>query len=486
MTRTQPAKQYSFFSNTLYIFLIRFFPALAGLLILVLYARQLDESSYGIYQNFWVQYYILSTVACAGVHVFILTYSPRVLVRLLRGTRPAVFVAMLAWMIVCGCIFAWLQRSVVPFFLPVLFLLLNCLITIAESLLSVFKRFRLEAVVNVVYALAFVWLHEIELKEGFGSYDEFRNLFLAVSLLCLVRLLIYAAAAALQLRTIAPEDTAADDKAQVRSLWLHMGLYDMLQVIFRWADKFFISLLLTAAASAVYFNGSVDIPFLPLILGAAGSAGLMQLAAPAGEHLRELRARELVLHSGRILSCIVFPLFFFLLFFRYELFSVVFKNRYEGAVPVFLVSILSVPLRAYSFTTVLQHYHKGKVINTGAVLDLALACMLMYPMYLLAGLPGVAFAFTITSYIQAGYYLYRTSRLLHMSWRSLLPLKNWLVKLIVFFIVFIGLHYLSVRYVNTQIALILGGIGLVAVISAAVIAELNSSKRNYGKTGTER
>jgi len=484
VTRTQPAKPYSFVGNTLYIFLIRFFPALASLLVLVLYARQLNESGYGIYQNFWVQYYILSTVACAGVQVFILTYAPGVLAGWLRSMRPRIWIALLAWMMLCGCIFAWLQQGIVPFFIPVLFLMVNCLVTIAESVLSVFRRFRLVAAVNVLYALLFVWLHEMALQKGLDTNKAYVCLFLAICLLCLGRLIIYSFAVARQLRTVIPENTAAAGKAQVRSLWLHMGLYDMLQVIFRWADKFFISVLLSSAASAVYFNGSVDIPFLPLILGAAGSAGLMQLASAAPDHTRELRARELVLHSGRVLSCIVFPLFFFLLFFRYELFAVVFKNRYEGAVPVFLVSILSVPLRAYSFTTVLQHYHKGRIINTGAVLDLMLACALMYPMYLLAGLPGVAFAFTITSYVQAGYYLYHTSQLLHISWWNLLPLKNWLVKLIVFFIVFIGLHYLSVRYVNAQIALILGGIGLVAAILAAVIAELNRSKRNYGKTRT--
>jgi O-antigen/teichoic acid export membrane protein len=280
-------------------------------------------------------------------------------------------------------------------------------------------------------------------------------------------------------------DTDIADSAQVHALWLHMGLYDMLQVIFRWVDKFFVSLLLTAAASAVYFNGSIDIPFLPLILGAAGSAGLMQLAGHHNDHARERHAQQVALHSGRVLSWIVFPLFFFLLFFRYELFAVLFKNRYEGAVPVFLVSILSVPLRAYSFTTVLQHYHKGGIINAGAALDLLLACALMYPMYLLGGLPGVAFAFTITSYIQAGFYLHHTAKLLQVRWYSLLPLKNWLVKLIIFFIVFIALHYLAVGYADRQIALILGSIGLVIITVITIWAELNSSKQSYGKTGTE-
>jgi O-antigen/teichoic acid export membrane protein len=480
----QPAKPRSFFGNTLYIFLIRFFPALAGLLVMVLYARRLDESHYGIYQNFWVQYYILSTVACMGIHVFLLTYTPGVLVQLLRNMRPRIVVGILAWMILCGIVFAGLQQAVVPFFIPIIFLLVNSLVTIAESVLSVFRRFRLVAVINISYALAFVWLHEHALANGFEGATAYRSLFLYISLLCLIRLLVYGVMAFRSIRNTLPDGDAAD-LVQVRSLWLHMGLYDMLQVIFRWIDKFFVSLLLTAAASAIYFNGSIDIPFLPLILGAAGSAGLMQLAGHRNDHAREQHAQYTALHAGRILSCIVFPLFFFLLFFRYELFAVIFSNKYAGAVPVFLVSILSVPLRAYSFTTVLQHYHKGGIINTGAVLDLVLACVLMYPLYLLAGLPGVAFAFTITSYIQAGYYLHHTAKLLQVRWYSLLPLKNWLVKLIVFSTVFIALHYLLVAYANAQIALFLGGAGLLAVTAIAIWAELNRSKHNYGKTGTK-
>jgi O-antigen/teichoic acid export membrane protein len=196
----------------------------------------------------------------------------------------------------------------------------------------------------------------------------------------------------------------------------------VVQVLFRWVDKLALNFLLPAALFALYFNGTIDIPFLPLLLGAAGSTLLLHFGEPGRTEAQRL---ALLRAAGALLGRLVFPLFCFLLVFRCELFGVVFAHRYDAAVPLFVVASLVVPLRAYNFTAFLQHKGQGRLITRGALLDLGLALGLMYPLYRWLGLAGVALAFVISTYWQAGYYLGHTARLLGVPWAGLLPGRAW-------------------------------------------------------------
>ena len=93
------------------------------------------------------------------------------------------------------------------------------------------------------------------------------------------------------------------------------------------------------------------------------------------------------------------------------------------------------PLRAYPFTALLQSEHRGDIINKGAIIDFILACVLMYPLYLLMGLPGVALSFVISTYWQAGYYLIQTSKIMNIGIASLVPFKQLITKGIAFGII---------------------------------------------------
>jgi len=183
--------------------------------------------------------------------------------------------------------------------------------------------------------------------------------------------------------------------------------------------------------------------------------------------------------TGRVLSCIVFPVFFFLFLFRQELILLL-GMRFAPAIPVFMVSILVLPVRAYSFTTVLQRLHKGRIINAGAIADLLLACALMYPLYEWLGLPGVALSFVVSTYLQASFYLIYTARLLHVSPFKLLPVINWIIKFIVFATLFIIIHYWSYRCFTGLIPLFLSLGATVGIIGASLLIEFKNQKKYVG------
>ena len=467
----------AFLSNSFLIFITRFFPSLANLAVLIWYSRNLPTSAYGHYQFFWIQLNVLYPIACFGIHILVVTYAPDALVRIVRKLTKKHFIGYSVWLLVLASVFAYFQNRMLhlPFLIPFIYILCFSLSMIFESLLIVFRDFKSLVTLSILYAAAFWLAHWYVLKDGFSL----RSIFFLLLVITFIRLCIYMGISLTEIKRLQPVAGEGEmPMAETRSLWLHLGLYDVLQVLFSWIDKFVISLVCAADVSAIYFNGSQNIPFLPLLTSAAGSAVLIQLAHG---HEKDEKTDAVILmnRTGRVLSCIVFPVFFFLFLFRQELILLL-GMRFAPAIPVFMVSILVLPVRAYSFTTVLQRLHKGRIINAGAIADLLLACALMYPLYEWLGLPGVALSFVVSTYLQASFYLIYTARLLHVSPFKLLPVINWIIKFIVFATLFIIIHYWSYRCFTGLITLFLSLGATVGIIGASLLIEFKNQKKYVG------
>ncbi len=470
-------KSNSLFSNSFFIFLIRFFPSLANLLVVVWYSRELPQEAYGNYQHFWIQLSVLCPLACVGIHILAITYPPGFIMKLLKTVRAGQYTLYGVWVLVLAGIFAALQHNVLNLSLIVPFLFLICytLATIFESFLIVFRNYQSLVAINVIYSALFWGIHWFVLGHGFSLQTIFTYLLILTAL----RLCIYWGITMINVQRYNEEDHEEEyNLAKIRTLWMHLGVYDVTQILSSWVDKFIISLALSAPLSAIYYNGSQNIPFLPLLLGAAGSAVLIQLAR--GGRKSEGDVIPLMNQMGRMLSCIVFPVFFFLLFFRVDFIVTIFTVKYLPAVPVFFASLLILPIRAYHFTTVLQRMHKGNIINIGAIAELVIACALIYPLYKWIGLPGVALSFVISTYFQATYYLLYSARLLQTSPLKLVPYVNWIIKLIVFASLFIGIRYVGYHYFTGKIPLILGGVAMTAMIGLSLLIEYKKQGKHGG------
>lgn len=472
-----PRRNNIFVANSLFIFLARFFPSLANLLVIVWYSKHLPPELYGAYQFFWIQLYVMYPLVCFGIHSLVITYSRGMLANILSGIRRKHYVLFVFWMLVISGVFAFMQYEAgsVSFTTSFLFILSFSACIITESLLVVFRKYIILCTTSLLYAATFAGIHWYMLNETFNIQTIFSFLLVANML----RLFIYS----LTILNEVKNDTNGYDSedinmGKVRSLWLHLGVYDVSQMLFSWIDKFVISLVLSAGMSAIYYNGAQNIPFLPLMLGAAGQAVLLQLADGRGGNETQ-QTIALVNQMGRMLSSLVFPAFFFLFLFRNELIVNLLGEKYIPSIPIFAVSVLVLPVRAYSFTTVLQRRHKGNIINAGAIADLILACLLMYPFYLWLGLPGVALSFVVTTYLQAAFYLMYTARIMDVSPLKLLPVTNWLVKFIAFLVVFITIHYIGTIYFTGKFTLILGAIATVVTSAAAMGIEYSLYKK-YG------
>ncbi|RSK51044.1 hypothetical protein EI291_01635 [Hymenobacter rigui] len=441
------------------IFLIRFFPTLASVVALVWLSRSIDPIWYGSYQGFWVQWQVAHVVACLGMPTLMLTYSKGQVHAFLRRLTGLHWLGAIAWICLCAKGLMLAQHddmALFPGWQPALFLVLNVPVAVLEAYALLGRQFRAVVLVSGLYAGLFVLSHGLRAIPLIG-FSNLMNLLLLGSGL---RLLALALLARQQFRQ---EPPVVELPAGLRHVWLHTALNEVVQILFRWVDKLVLSFLLPAALFALYFNGTIDVPFLPLLLGAAGSALLLHFHE---SEVSDAQRVQLLKATAALLGRLVFPLFFFLVLFRRELFGVVFAHRYDAAVPLFLFSSLVIPLRAYNFTALLQHKGHGRIITTGAVLDLLLALLLMYPLYRWLGLGGVALAFVISTWWQAGYYLRHTARLMEVRWAAMLPLRTWALQLLSFGGGLLLLHELLARYLS-EAGVLWTGTSVLLVLLAA-------------------
>ncbi len=469
----QKLKSSSLLNNSFFIFLIRFFPSVANLVVLLYYSRQLDMPAYGIYQNFWVQIYFLYPLAAFGIHVLITTYAPSTILKIAQKLSATQYVIYSVWVLLISALFAWLQPSSLNmgWWLPMLFLIVFVAGIILESFIIVLKGFKALLIINILYAISYVLVHKLVLAQTFSHY----NIFLYLLLIGVGKVALSTLVVLFNIRKH-QDDVHEESRSinEIRTLWLHMGYYDILQTLSTWIDKFVVSLLLTASLSAIYFNGSQNIPFLPIILSAAGSAVLLQMNKVKATNENE-SLLLLMKTSARYLSCVVFPILFFLMFFRYEVFKVVLPG-YIDAVPVFFIMLFILPLRIYSFLTVFQKLHKGHISTTGAIGELILACLLMYPLYLWLGLPGIALSFVISTYAQAFYYMIHIRSLLNVGFMQILPIANLLIKVLIFSSLFMVIHYLLSSLFEARISMLIGMSIMAIGVLTALYVEVRSDK----------
>jgi len=458
----------SVLKNAAYIFFIKLFPAFASIVILILFSRDLSPSDYGHYQSFWIKWLLIGTLAYAGLPVTIITYAPDVLKHFFLQFTRKQYLLFFCWVLLWAAVFSYFQTTELsmPVALSAGLLVLYAIHSIQESLLMAAKKMKGLLTVNFLYAVYFFLVH----MQALQQFDLSRLLSLILAGM-LVRAAILSFLTVAVYRNIRIDQSAAIAIKNARSLWLHLGFYDLLQNIFRFIDKFILSIFLSAALYAVYFNGSqtAEVPLLPYLLGAVASSVLIQLSND--KIADKENAFRLMNASGKLLSCIVFPLFFFLLFFGRELFVVLLSEKYLSSVAIFTVAIFVLPLRAYNFTLLLQHFHRGALINKGALLDLFIALTLMYPMYQLFQLPGIALSFVISTYVQVCYYLYHIRKITGASVGQLLPLRNWLVKLLFFGLVLFCVYCLASGLLHSKANTLFLGVLVMAILSVVTLRQ---------------
>lgn len=314
--------------------------------------------------------------------------------------------------------------------LLIAFIIIQNIIIVVETLLIKRQGEKISFKINFIYSLLFFGYHIYVLLTNYSLY-------FLIAGICFLSILKLIAMILVPARNGNYKESM--EEKHFLSHWVYLGINDILGVTSKWMDKFFLLYLLTATEFAIYFNGSFEIPLFGLLISVTGSFLLIEISRDTKHPDKIIK---LFHESSDMLSTIVFPLFFFLFFFRQDIFSFVFNDKYNASLPIFVISIFILPLRINHYGPILQCFGQSKKILWGAILDIILAIILMFVLYPLMGTRGIALAVVISTYCQVSYYLWHSAKALNISIFKILPFRKLTIKFLVTMALYVLLFFI--------------------------------------------
>ena len=468
------AQTYKPFIARKYIWLFsgRVVPLLALFLIAIIYSRQLSYYDYGTFQSVWMYANIVNVIISFGFSSIIFSTNLSFLFSFIKNNRKLIiWFHTILWITGLGIFFFFAKNfDTTQKILVIAYMAIQNIITVAEALLIKQGREKRSFFINLFYSLLFFMWHLYILL----SHYSLNNLIAGITAVSIVKLI------AILLVRVKTEDYAkvSEEKHFIRH-WGYLGISEVLGVISKWIDKVFLLYLLTASDFAVFFNGSFEIPLFSLLISVAGSLMLIEFSAniPMTDKIQAI-FRE----SFNMLSTIVFPLFFFLFFFREEIFSFAFNDKYNASIPIFAISIFILPLRINNYSVILQSFSQGKKVMMGSLIDIIIALILMISLYPLMGSKGIALSIVISTYCQVLYYLWHSAAILKIPVSGLLPLQRLAVKFGFMFILYLVI-FLLLQNSTIPVKLIVAILFTMAIMGIGIWGYLKTFlKNNYGHT----
>lgn len=420
-------------SHYLYLMVGRLIPLLTLFAIAILYARRLSYSDYGIFQSIWMYVNILNGVMAFGITAVIFSTPATFLFSFLRGNRRTLLRSYgILWLLVLTGFFLFSRHfgSELKLWIMVFMIIQNGN-AFSEALLIKRKGEKKYYLINSVYALLLFGWHLFVL---FTSFD----FILLMAGLCILSLLKFGILLLVNKSRVEIKETF-DEIEGFGKHWIHLGLNDVVGIFSKWIDKLMLVYILTAGEFAIFFNGSVEIPLFGILISVTGSFIMLGVS----QDLKNTdRIKSLFKESFLMLSSLVFPLFFFLFFFRQEIFFLFFGHKYDESLPIFAITLWVLPLRINHYSSILQCYSKGQRVLAGSLIEIAIAAILILVLYPVMGMRGAALAVVISTAFQVTYYLWYSHKLLPGNWSEMVPFTKLLLRFAVLGLVFWGLKFL--------------------------------------------
>lgn len=415
-----------------WLFVSKIMPLVALFFIMIIYSRKLSYEDYGEFQSVWMYANIVNVIISFGLSAVIFSTNLNFLFQFIKKNRKvlSMFYGVL-WITILTLFFLFAKNFNTSLkFLLLLFIVIQNITTAAETLFIKKGKEKASGIINFFYAIFFLGWHIYLLHAGYSLFELVGGI-IVLSFIKLIILIILPAKSS---------DIHGEDINETKFLfhWGYLGMSDALAVISKWLDKAFLLYFLTAADFAVFFNGSFEVPIFSLLISVTGNFLLIEISQNT-----QLTHKIIKLYrkSFNMLSIIVFPLFFFLFFFRSELFSLAFNDKYNASLPIFVISIFIIPLRINNYSVILQCFAQGKKVLLGSVLDIVVATAFMLILYPVMGARGIALSIVISTFCQAVFYLWHSAIVLKTSFLELIPLKKLTLKFILTGLLYFGLSF---------------------------------------------
>ncbi len=405
--------------------LARVIQVLLTLVVFWLCSLRLDKALYGTYQKIFVVIGFCSSLLALGLPLLIASLPAAQLeglIRLIWKRTGRVYLAL--FLIIAVFILAFMRILPLPTRCLLLGLsLTSALYSVAEMLTIKRGKNRLVFLINLLYACAFGGIHYFFLFRVAFSLNALLG---ALTLLGILRICF---TGTWEKSGTIPRREAPGDATLYTRQWTYLSLNQGLEAFSGNIDNLFLLWLLSAPLFAVYFNGSYEIPVSGILVSAAGTFISVQInqAGMGNAGILSLFHRVCLL-----LSCLLFPLFFFLQANAGLLFSWAFHGKYNDSVDIFLISSWILPLRVANYTVLLQNKMRSQRVFQGSLLGVVAKILLCTVLYNFFGVRGVAAAMVMGTGAQIVFYLYHSAKALDTRIYSVMPF----LKLLLFFILF--------------------------------------------------
>lgn len=260
----QPNYKGLLFQKSVYLFFGKAMPVIILFLITIIYSRKLSYDDYGNFQSVWMYANIVNVIISFGLSAVILSTNLSFLFSFIKNNQKRIvpFYIALSISVLISFFFFSKNFNITTKFLLIAFIIIQNIVTVAETLLIKRGGEKPAFIINFFYSLLFFGWHLYILLTNYSLL----YLIAGTSIISIIKLI------AILLMSVKNEiyEPITDNKNFLKH-WTYMGINDILGIIAKWIDKVFLLYLLTSADFAVFFNGSFEIPLFGLLISAAGS-----------------------------------------------------------------------------------------------------------------------------------------------------------------------------------------------------------------------
>ncbi len=417
----------------------------ANLSIIILFSHILQKDTYGAFQSFWFQLSIYSTIAGLGLSIYLYSYSKEKINTLLKIIfkrylyKYLLLLSILSIAFVCNITFsnATLASSSISKLCIFFYFLTFSVNLILETFNIIFDNIRKVVIIAWLYTLSYI-LTSIAYAENYINLDFYLLILACISSFKTILLGAWMYHK-IDLKNTHNLENAHTVIQQAKKHWLHIGIYDILQLIFRNIDKLIISYLVSKALLATYFNATYEIPIFALVFSSIQNASLLRINKQAPN---DQEIARITLNSNIFLGIFISAALTFLAIYNVQFLTLVFSEKYAAASGLFLVALIKVPSYCFNLNPYFQYKERGDILNKGLVIDIICTLMLMLPLYYLLSLEGILIATIIGTYTQIGYNIYQFNKHSKIAITKFIPIKEWTIYLLLFGGINVALYYL--------------------------------------------
>lgn len=414
-----------FFSQSLHLIFSNFLKLFSQIAVLIIYSRMLSVADYGKYQSGWLYIAVISSVSLFGLPSLILSSGISGITAFLsiNKKRSATVISLFTILPLLYLFFFGKNFNNEEAFSLCILIISQNISIVCEAVAVKNGNTKKVLNANILINILFLSAHILILLPGYS----FTYLMWSLNVVFILKSFLLNINSANAGRNI-PAKT-------VGRQWTLLGFIDVINIVFRWADKWLILLFLSITEFAVYFNGAYEIPVFLLLTGAVGNIMIVRLINFPQS------GRELLHSSVEMLAPFVFVSFSFLLFNYSDFFLLLFSDKYAASVPIFFIAIFVLPVRITNYTSILQSLQRSDIILKGTLLELIIVIVLLVILYPLFKMEGIIASFVAATWFQAFYYLRNTSVLLNTSIKNIFPWKWLFTTLVICILVFATIYF---------------------------------------------